>query len=141
MINSSHTLSLRVLMKCTKRIEMRYERQFMNTIKGTSKHNWATQALAKSLTCLALLLCMISLVSCRQPKRAEVNARIWLNNAPIPIEICLREPELERYGFYRKLNDGSFEFISFCSTEASHWVAMFEDDFKDLMDKYVPKAP
>lgn len=76
-------------------------------------------------------------MSCR-PTRAEIDAVIWLNNSPIPADVCAREPSLNDYGFYRRLNDGTFEFISFCHPDAHLWVAMHKDDFIKLLDKYVP---
>lgn len=43
------------------------------------------------------------------------------------------------YGFYRQLNDGKKDFISFCAPEAVHWLSMYDEDFNALMDKWVPK--
>jgi hypothetical protein len=59
---------------------------------------------------------------------------LWLNNSPIPSEICKREPELKDYGFYRKLNDGNFEFVGFCEPKASEFFSMYKTDFERLMN-------
>lgn len=45
-----------------------------------------------------------------------------------------------RFGFYRLLNDGTYEFISFCEPEAAKWLAMHASDFQELLDKYVPEG-
>lgn len=63
-----------------------------------------------------------------------------MNNSPIPKELCESHEELGKYGFYRKLNNGKLEFVSFCDQEAARWVAMFEDDFYSLLNQYVPKT-
>lgn len=82
---------------------------------------------------------MSFLTSCRSPKRAEITANIWLNNAPIPADLCAANKDLNKYGFYRRLNNDKFEFISFCDKSANRWVAMFENDFNNLLNQYVPK--
>ena len=88
---------------------------------------------------------MIFLMSCKTAIREEIDATIWLNNSPLPATICEREPELKNYGFYRRLNSGQLEFMSFCRpcTEgvkdcAKFWLGIRDDDFNRLMDKYVP---
>jgi len=67
--------------------------------------------------------------------KREINAAIWLNNSPIPQEICEREPLLKEYGFFRRLNTGGFEFISFCNPEAKNWLGMHKTDFYRMMNK------
>jgi hypothetical protein len=54
---------------------------------------------------------------------------------PIPQEICDRNIELWSYGFYRKLNNGKIEFVSFCKKEAREWLAMNKEDFNKFMDR------
>lgn len=66
--------------------------------------------------------------------RKQIRAAIWLNNAPIPQELCEREPEIAFYGFYRRINTGEIEFVSFCNPEAADWLAMHKDDFADLLN-------
>ena len=80
------------------------------------------------------------LTSCLGPKRKEIEATLWLNNAPLPAYLCILHSELRDYGFYRKLEDGRIEFVSFCQAEAQRWIAIHESDLKRLLDKYVPKT-
>lgn len=63
---------------------------------------------------------------------------MWLNNGPLPAAICEREPELRRYGFYRRLDAGSFEFVSFCRTDAGAWVSVYGPDFYKILDSLLP---
>jgi len=67
--------------------------------------------------------------------RQELNAAIWLNNAPLPDELCDASPLNRLYGFYRRLNDGKIEFVSFCNPDAADWISMHKDDFKRLLDR------
>lgn len=66
--------------------------------------------------------------------RDQIEASIWLNNG-LPQDLCDQEPELHDYGFYRKLNDGSLEFVSFCDPKSKEWLSMHSDDFNRLMDE------
>jgi hypothetical protein len=84
---------------------------------------------------LAILL--ITLSACNIPTRKEVNAAIWLTNG-LPPDLCASVPELNDYGFYRKLNSGDFEFLSFCSPEALNFLGMHKTDFNRLMDGTLP---
>lgn len=108
----------------------------MNKIKETLKNLWARLRLAKQAAFLASasLILSLGLTGCKAT-RAKIDAAIWLNNAPIPPEVCASEPALYQYGFYRRLNNGKFEFISFCSPEANKWLAMYDQDFNKLMDE------
>lgn len=80
------------------------------------------------------------MLGCLAPKRAEINATLWLNNSPLPIELCAQHQELNNYGFYRRITDDNFEFISFCDQSASKWIAIHESDLEKLLDKYVPES-
>jgi hypothetical protein len=71
--------------------------------------------------------------------RQEIKAYTWLNNSPIPDELCAREPALQNYGFYRRLNNKKFEFISFCDPRANDWVAFYNKDLEAVLDKLLPK--
>jgi hypothetical protein len=66
--------------------------------------------------------------------RERVNAYLWLNNTPIPQELCDREPLLKDYGLYRKLNTGGFEFISFCETKVNQFYSMHKDDLARILN-------
>jgi hypothetical protein len=71
--------------------------------------------------------------------RDEIDAVIFLNNGPLPSGICDREPELKKYGFYRTLNSGKFEFMSFCHPKANKFLSAREDDLNEILDKTLPK--
>jgi len=88
---------------------------------------------------MVLLLSMLSLTSCLVPKRSEIDANIWLNNGPLPAELCAANPDLALFGFYRRLNDDRLEFVSFCNPASREWLAINDKDFNKLLDKYVPK--
>ena len=81
-------------------------------------------------SCLALSGCI---------SRGQVRATVWLNNG-LPDGICDREPVLWDYGFYRKLKDGKFEFMSFCDPRAKDWVSIYKDDFERILDGLLPKG-
>lgn len=90
----------------------------------------------------------MSFLGCRTPSREEINATTWLNNTPLPAELCEANPELKRYGFYRRLNSGKLEFMSYCKpcTDgakdcAKNFIAIHENDFQKMLDKYVPENP
>lgn len=63
---------------------------------------------------------------------------VWLNNG-MPQGVCEREPSLRDYGFYRRLNDGGYDFISFCDDRAKDWLAVHKDDFNRMMDALLPQ--
>ena len=86
---------------------------------------------------LLAALCLI-LVGCNTITRKQVDAAIWLNNAPIPADICEREPQLKQYGFYRKLDNGKIEFLSFCKPSAGQWVAVYGPQFYKFLDALLP---
>jgi hypothetical protein len=67
--------------------------------------------------------------------RKQINAAIWKVNTPIPSELCARESSLKDYGFYRKLNDGRLEFVSFCKEESRHFLSITEKDFENIMNE------
>jgi hypothetical protein len=67
--------------------------------------------------------------------RNRINAYLWLNNSPVPQEICDREPTLKDYGIYRRLNDGNFEFISICNIKMKNFLAMHKDDLSRILNE------
>lgn len=71
--------------------------------------------------------------------RGEIRANLWLNNAQIPKELCDKEPALKDYGFFRRLDSGKLEFVSWCDPLARRWLAIFDDDLERLLDKTLPK--
>lgn len=58
---------------------------------------------------------------------------MWLNNSPIPAAIC--QQGAKDYGFYRRIEGGKLEFVSFCSTKAKDWVAIHKEDLERLLKK------
>lgn len=65
-------------------------------------------------------------------------ARIWVANGPIDEELCLKEKRLQEFGLYRRLNNGNYEFISYCDTEINQWLGIHGADLEQLLDKYSP---
>jgi hypothetical protein len=55
------------------------------------------------------------------------------------VDLCANTPELHNFGFYRKLNDGQLEFISFCNPLAQSMLSMTRDDYEKLLKGLVPK--
>lgn len=70
--------------------------------------------------------------------RGEIEAAVWLNNG-VPQDVCDREPVLKDHGFYRRLNDGKLEFISFCDPTATDWLSMHKTDYARILDATLPK--
>jgi len=70
--------------------------------------------------------------------RKEVNAAAWLNNTHAMGEVCTRVPELKDYGFYRRLDDGKIQFLSFCNENARRMTAFKDEDLKNILDALLP---
>lgn len=91
-----------------------------------------------------LLIFILAMPGCIS--RKEIEAALWLNNG-LPAELCgpnkaeSLHPEIWSYGFYRRLNNGKYEFVPFCSPHAREWVSMHKDDFKRILDSTVPEVP
>jgi hypothetical protein len=88
-----------------------------------------------------LLILFLVLTSCKTPTRKEIDATLWLNNTNAKVfrDLCAREPVLLNIGFYRKLNDGRKEFISFCSPRAVNYFGILDRDLNNMLDKYLPE--
>jgi len=69
--------------------------------------------------------------------RRQVNAKLWLNNMPVPEYVCNQSPELRDYGLYRRLNNGKFEFISVCSQGINDFKSMDNDSLNKFLDRLV----
>jgi len=54
-------------------------------------------------------------------------------------ELCKELPELNQYGFYRKLNNGKLEFITFCKPEARKYISIHGDKFNQLLEQLLPE--
>ncbi len=69
-----------------------------------------------------------------------MNAYLWINNFPLPAEVCEREPLLKDYGFHRRLNTGNFEFLSVCDERTREFYEMHKDDLAKLIGKDEAKS-
>lgn len=109
----------------------------MSKTSATSKRPSATPARVSRLGFLVplSLIASLALTGCQNLSRKKIEAAVWATNAPFPAELCAREPEVSQYGFFRRLNDGRLEFVSFCSPEASLYVTMYSDDFERIMNE------
>jgi hypothetical protein len=87
------------------------------------------------MTALIIVLALSGCVS-----REEINAKLWLSSG-IQEDICEKYPEIKRYGFYRKLNDGRYEIMSYCAKSAKKQISMLENDLNAILDKTLPKGP
>lgn len=71
--------------------------------------------------------------------RDEVEATVWLHNR-VPSELCEQHPSLKSYGIYRRLDQGGFEFVSWCDQKSSEWLLLHKDDFKRFLDELLPEG-
>ncbi len=84
--------------------------------------------------CLLLAVASMGCIS-----REQVEMSLFLNNG-MDADLCAEPASpVWNHGFYRKLNDGTLEFISFCDPRAKDWVAIHKDDLKKLLDKLIKK--
>lgn len=79
------------------------------------------------------IFALLFLVSC--VTRNQINSYLWLNNSPIPTEICEREPLLKDYGLFRRLNNGNFEFISICDARMKNFLSMHKNDLARILNE------
>lgn len=107
-----------------------------HTINATLKSLSIIRMLENLPVFLVLSCVILCLTSC--VTRQEIRAYFWLHNG-IPDEICRREPSLFNYGFYRKLNSGQFEFMSFCKPESRQFLGLHERDLEEILNKTLPE--
>jgi hypothetical protein len=69
------------------------------------------------------------------PTRPQIEANFWLTDV-LPPELCAKEPLLQEYGFYRKLNNGKWEFISYCNPLISNWTSIYKDDLRRILNAF-----
>lgn len=91
--------------------------------------------------CLVVVLLTLS-TGC--VTRRQIEAAIWINNfypdeGESISELCINDPRLERYVFYRKLNNGKFEVISICDPNAGTMFSMTASDVKEMLDGTLPE--
>lgn len=96
---------------------------------------------------LALLSLMPLLQGC--PKRTDIEAEVWLNSG-LPSDLCVSNPQLSKFGIYRKLDSGKYEFISYCTTvpdangnqvnATQQYISINAEKFNHFLDELLPKG-
>lgn len=86
---------------------------------------------------LVLFLSLISQGCLSISTKKKIRSSVWLNNSPLPAQICTTEAK--DYGFYRRLNQGGFEFVSFCNPVAPEWIAIHYRDLEEILNETLPK--
>jgi hypothetical protein len=95
----------------------------------------------KYLSVIVLVPLLCAFAGCLTKK--ELDLYIYFNNSPLPEQFCEVLADGSKvglgwgYGFYRRLNDGKLQFISFCHPDAKNWIAMHKDDYKKITDSLV----
>lgn len=99
----------------------------------------------KALKSFPVLLLALSLYGC--PKREEIRAHMWLQSG-LPAAVCSQAPDAAKSGIYRRLNDDQcpkgkappcYEFISYCNPQVRHYLSIQDQEFNDMLDKYLPR--
>lgn len=107
--------------------------------KNTIRDFWKKPSTARWRERLLAFLILSFVILCPAcVTREEIRAHIWLNNA-LPADLCVSEPRLRDYGFYRRLDSGKLEFLSFCSPEALKMLAIIDSEYEELLDKTLPR--
>ena len=82
---------------------------------------------------LSIFFLITLLTSCVTKK--EIEAALWLNTG-LPKDVCEEHAEtLKRFGAYRKLDDGTYQIVSYCKKEIKDFYSIQKDDLKRLIDK------
>lgn len=82
---------------------------------------------------LGLILMGLATSSC--VTRKQIETATWLNNFnAIPDEACYPGKALYRVGFFRRLDDGKFQFVSICSDTGNKMLSATAEDYKKLID-------
>lgn len=71
---------------------------------------------------------------------------VWLNTG-LPNQLCgecdlthLDQcPPIWKYGEYRKLNSGKYEFVSYCDSKSKDFISMTSADEKKVLDELLPE--
>lgn len=92
---------------------------------------------AQRLLNISLVFLIISLSAC--VSREKIDAIVWEESLPLPADICASNPDLMKYGHYRKMNGGGFELFNFCNPVAPPMICMTKDDYEKLWSGTVPK--
>jgi hypothetical protein len=52
----------------------------------------------------------------------------------VPKQACYPGGDLYRVGFFRRLDDGKYQFVSICSDTANKMLSTTAEDYKKLLD-------
>lgn len=64
-------------------------------------------------------------------------AEVWLESG-IPSSLCTKD--VAKSGVYRKLNDGTYEFISYCDKNILNSVRFNGDKFYQVLNAELPES-
>lgn len=95
------------------------------------------KSVIRILARLAVFPVLLLALGC--PSKKEIQASIWLNDSLV--DVCEQYPGVERYGFYRQLNNGTQEFISYCNPLAKEMLGMHKSDFERFVKETWPETP
>lgn len=70
--------------------------------------------------------------------RQEIKAHLWENNG-LPADLCASEPRLQDHGFFRRLDSGQYELLSFCKPEARGMQSVTKESLKEILDATLPE--
>lgn len=112
---------------------MRFEKRFRIRIREIWRKLSGIRFPENRLAIPALLLSTILLQGCLS--RKDVLAEVWLESG-IPASACT--PEVAKSGVYRKLNNGKYEFISYCNKNILNSVRFNGDKFYNVLNAELP---
>lgn len=112
-------------------------RRLKQAISAARKPRLGTRTLA-ALQAGLVLSCATLSPGCLT--RKEVDAALWLNNLPLPKELCTAQPALRDRGIYRRLENGKLEFVSVCTPQIHDYMSAHKDDVKKVMDALLPES-
>jgi hypothetical protein len=67
--------------------------------------------------------------------KKQIEAATWLNNFHVlEPELCYPNGPLYEVGFFRRLDDGRFQFIPICTPTGAKMLSVTPEDYKKLLD-------
>lgn len=54
--------------------------------------------------------------------------------------MCQKNPDLKNYGFYRLLDTGDYEFVSFCDSKSAQFFGFYGPQFNAYLDALLPET-
>jgi hypothetical protein len=82
---------------------------------------------------ILILFMMLALSGC--VTRKQIEAATWVNNFnSLSPELCYPAGPLYRVGFFRRLDDGKFQFVSACSPTGAKMLSVTAEDYKKILD-------